>query len=61
MGIALSGGGAKGFAHLGVLQALNEKELYPDVISGTSAGAFVGVLYADRYTPEEIYFGQAIS
>lgn len=54
LGISLSGGGAKGFAHLGVLQALNEKGLYPDVISGTSAGAFAGVLYADGYTPEEI-------
>lgn len=54
LGVALSGGGAKGFAHLGVLQALNEKGLYPEVISGTSAGAFAGVLYADGYTPKEI-------
>lgn len=54
LGVALSGGGAKGFAHLGVLQALNETDLYPEVISGTSAGAFAGVLYADGYTPEEI-------
>ncbi len=54
LGIALSGGGAKGFAHLGVLQALNEKGLYPEVISGTSAGAFAGVLYADGHSPKEI-------
>ncbi|MBB4037872.1 NTE family protein [Dysgonomonas hofstadii] len=54
LGVALSGGGAKGFAHLGVLEALNEKGLYPEVISGTSAGAFAGVLYADGYTPLEI-------
>lgn len=54
LGVALSGGGAKGFAHLGVLQALNEKGLYPEIISGTSAGAFAGVLYADGYTPREI-------
>lgn len=54
LGIALSGGGAKGFAHLGVLKALNEKGLYPEVISGTSAGAFAGVLYADGHAPEEI-------
>lgn len=54
LGIALSGGGAKGFAHLGVLQALNERGLYPEVISGTSAGAFAGVLYADGHSPEEI-------
>jgi len=50
----LSGGGARGFAHLGVLQALNDAGIFPDVISGTSAGALVGVLYADGYTPEEI-------
>lgn len=54
LGIALSGGGAKGFAHLGALQALNEKGFYPDIMSGTSAGAFAGVLYADGYAPEEI-------
>ena len=54
LGLALSGGGAKGFAHLGVLKALNERGLFPDLISGTSAGAFAGVLYADGYTPEEI-------
>ena len=54
LGIALSGGGAKGFAHLGVLHALNERGLYPQVIAGTSAGAFAGVLYADGYSPEEI-------
>lgn len=54
LGLSLSGGGAKGFAHLGVLQALNEIGLYPQIISGTSAGAFAGVLYADGYTPEEI-------
>lgn len=54
LGIALSGGGARGFAHLGVLQALNEKGLYPEIIAGTSAGAFAGVLYADGYTPLEI-------
>lgn len=54
LGLALSGGGAKGFAHLGVMQALNEQGLYPEIISGTSAGAFAGVFYADGYTPEEI-------
>ncbi len=54
LGIALSGGGAKGFAHLGVLQALNENGLYPEVIAGTSAGAFAGVLYADGHSPKEI-------
>jgi NTE family protein len=53
-GLVLSGGGARGFAHLGVIQALNEYGIYPDVISGTSAGALTGVLYADGYTPKEI-------
>jgi NTE family protein len=54
IGLVLSGGGARGFAHLGLMQALNEAGIYPDVISGTSAGALVGVLYADGYTPKEI-------
>ncbi len=54
VGLVLSGGGARGFAHLGVLQALNEAGIKPDVISGTSAGAIIGVLYADGYSPEEI-------
>lgn len=53
-GLVLSGGGARGFAHLGVLKALNAAGIYPDVIAGTSAGALVGVLYADGYTPDEI-------
>ena len=53
-GLVLSGGGARGFAHLGVLKALNVSGIYPDVIAGTSAGALVGVLYADGYTPDEI-------
>ena len=54
IGLVLSGGGARGFAHLGVIQALNEAGLFPDVISGTSAGAIIGSLYADGYTPAEI-------
>ena len=53
IGLVLSGGGARGFAHLGVIQALNENNIYPDVISGTSAGAIAGVLYADGHTPLE--------
>ncbi len=53
-GLVLSGGGARGFAHLGVLQALNESDIFPDIISGTSAGAIAGVLYADGYKPKEI-------
>ncbi|HEX2968074.1 MAG TPA: patatin-like phospholipase family protein [Bacteroidales bacterium] len=54
IGFVLSGGGARGFAHLGFLQALNEAGIRPDVIAGTSAGAIAGVLYADGYTPTEI-------
>ena len=53
-GLVLSGGGARGFAHLGVIEALNEAGIFPDVISGTSAGALIGVLYADGYNPGEI-------
>lgn len=54
IGLALSGGGAKGFAHAGVIQALEERGIRPDVIAGTSAGSIVGSLYADGYSPEEI-------
>jgi NTE family protein len=54
IGLVLSGGGARGFAHLGVLEALNDTGIFPSVISGTSAGAIVGVLYADGHTPREI-------
>lgn len=54
LGITLSGGGARGIAHLGVLKALNEDEIYPDVISGTSMGAVMGAFYADGYAPDEV-------
>lgn len=54
IGYALSGGGARGFAHLGAIKALEERRLKPDIIAGTSAGALAGVFYADGYTPEEI-------
>ncbi|MBP9186600.1 MAG: patatin-like phospholipase family protein [Bacteroidia bacterium] len=55
LGIVLSGGGARGYAHIGVLKALNQNGIYPDVISATSAGSIVGALYADGYTPDEIF------
>jgi NTE family protein len=55
IGLVLSGGGARGFAHLGVIQALNDAGIFPDVISGTSAGALAGVLYSDGNTPKEIH------
>jgi NTE family protein len=53
-GLVLSGGGARGYAHLGAIKALNEEGIFPEIISGTSAGAIAGVLYADGYKPEEI-------
>ena len=53
-GLALGGGGVKGFAHLGVIQAIIEKGITPDIIAGTSAGALAGVFIADGYAPEEI-------
>ncbi len=54
IGIVLSGGAARGFAHLGVLQALNEANIYPEVISGVSAGAIVGAFYADGKKPIDV-------
>lgn len=54
IGIAMSGGGIKGLAHAGALKALEEYGVKPDIISGVSAGAIVGALYADGYTPDEI-------
>lgn len=54
LGYALSGGGAKGFAHLGALKVLEQYGLKPDIIAGTSAGSLAGVLYADGYSPDEI-------
>jgi NTE family protein len=54
IGLALSGGGVKGLCHAGVLKALNEVGIKPDIISGVSAGAVVGALYADGYSPDEI-------
>jgi NTE family protein len=54
VGLVLSGGGASGFAHVGVIKALEENNIPIDYISGTSTGALVGALYAVGYTPKEI-------
>ena len=54
IGIALSGGGIKGLCHAGVLKALEEQGIRPDILSGVSSGAVVGALYADGYSPDEI-------
>lgn len=55
VGLALSGGSVKGFAHIGVLRYLDEIGVRPDIIAGTSAGALVGAFYADGYKPDEIF------
>ncbi|MEO6523324.1 MAG: patatin-like phospholipase family protein [Mucilaginibacter sp.] len=54
LGLVLSGGGARGVAHLGLLQALDEMGLKPTIISGVSSGAIIGALYASGYSPQEI-------
>jgi len=52
--LVLSGGGAKGFAHIGVLKALEENDIPIDYIVGNSMGALIGALYASGFSPEEI-------
>ncbi|MCF8217435.1 MAG: patatin-like phospholipase family protein [Bacteroidales bacterium] len=54
VGVVLSGGGAKGVAHVGVLKALEDNHVPIDYITGTSMGAIIGGLYASGYSPEEI-------
>jgi NTE family protein len=54
IGLALSGGGARGMVHVGVIQALTESGIEVHEVSGTSAGAIVGSLYAFGYTASEI-------
>lgn len=53
-GYALSGGFIKGFAHLGIMQALHEHGIRPDILSGVSAGALAAVFYADGKEPYHI-------
>ena len=55
LGIALSGGGIRGIAHAGVLQALEENGIKPDIIGGTSCGSIVAAMYAMGYTPYHIF------
>ena len=52
--LALGGGGLRGFAHLGVLRALEEAGVQPDIVVGTSAGAVVGAAYASGLSAERI-------
>lgn len=54
LGLALSGGGAKGAAHIGVLKALEDENIKIDYISGTSSGSIVAALYACGYNPKEL-------
>ncbi len=54
VGLVLSGGGAKGIAHIGVIQALEENNIPIDYIAGTSMGAIVGALYAIGYSPADM-------
>ncbi len=55
LGLVLSGGGARGIAHIGALQALEEMQIEFSVVSGTSAGSIVGAMYAYGYKPKEIF------
>ena len=54
VGLVLSGGGAKGITHIGIIQALEENGIPIDYVAGTSIGAIVGGLYAMGYTPQEM-------
>ncbi len=54
IGLVLSGGGVRGVAHIGVIKALLENNIEPDVVSGSSAGAVVGALYCNGYTPDQM-------
>ena len=54
IGLALGGGAARGFAHIGVLQVLEEQGIKPDLVVGTSAGSLVASLYAAGKTPAEL-------
>lgn len=54
IGLVLSGGGAKGLAHIGVLKVLEEAGIRPDYITGTSMGSIIGGLYASGYSAAEL-------
>ncbi|MDH6356493.1 patatin-like phospholipase family protein [Parabacteroides sp. PF5-9] len=54
VGLVMSGGGAKGAAHIGVIKALEENGIPIDYVTGTSMGAIIGSLYATGYTPDEM-------
>jgi NTE family protein len=54
VGLVLSGGGARGISHIGVIKALHELGVQVDCVAGTSAGSIVGSLYAYGYEPDKI-------
>ncbi len=54
VGLVLSGGGAKGLTHIGIIRALEENNIPIDYITGTSMGAIIGSLYAMGYSPDEM-------
>ena len=54
IGLALGGGAARGFAHIGVIQVLEEQGIKADLVAGTSAGSLVAALYASGKTPAEM-------
>ncbi|NHF59594.1 patatin [Flavobacteriaceae bacterium TP-CH-4] len=54
IGLVLSGGGHRAAAHAGALKAMEEHGIFPDIISGTGAGALVGALYAANHSPDDI-------
>lgn len=54
IGLVLSGGGARGFAHAGALKALEEMRIKPDIVAGVSAGSVVTAMYCSGMKPEEI-------
>ena len=55
IGLALSGGGVRGFAHIGALRALEDVGIKPDIIAGVSAGSIVTSFYAAGLSPDEIF------
>jgi NTE family protein len=59
IGLTLSGGGAKGIAHIGVIKALLENNIHPEIISGSSAGSIIGALYAADISTDDMI--QAVS
>ena len=54
IGLVLSGGGAKGLAHIGILKSMEEAGITPDIITGTSMGSIIGGLYSIGYSADEI-------